>query len=77
VTVDADADTVRASRQAGVLFLMSGLLAVVGIPTSPGASWVLWVIAAADAVVGVLAFVLPWRCWGWEAPRSSPCPDGR
>jgi signal transduction histidine kinase len=59
-----DADAVRASRQAGVLFLLSGALAVVGIPTSPGPSWVLWVIAAADAVVAALAFVLPWRRWG-------------
>jgi len=38
MTVDADA--VHASRQAGVLFLMSGLLAVVGIPTAPSAQLV-------------------------------------
>lgn len=59
----ADAD-VRASRQAGVLFLMSGLLAVVGIPTAPDRIGVLVGIAAADVVIGVLAFVLPWRRWG-------------
>jgi len=56
MTVDADA--VRASRQAGVLFLMSGLLALVGIPTAPDRIGVLCGIAAADVVVGVLAFVL-------------------
>lgn len=45
MTVEADA--VRASRQAGVLFLMSGLLAVVGIPTTPEHTGVLCGIAAA------------------------------
>ena len=43
---------------------MSGVLAVVGIPTAPERTGVLWGIAVADAVVAVLAFVLPWRRWG-------------
>ena len=71
-TVDADA--VRASRQAGVLFLMSGLLAVVGIPTVPERTGVLCGIAAADVVVGVLAFVLPWRRWGLASTAALAVP---
>ncbi|PVG82849.1 sensor histidine kinase [Nocardioides gansuensis] len=70
----AGARAERASRQAGVLFLMSGLLAVVGIPTSPGPSWVLWSIAAADVVVGVLAFVLPWKRWGPDSTAALAVP---
>lgn len=72
MTVDADA--VRASRQAGVLFLMSGLLALVGIPTAPDRIGVLCGIAAADVVVAVLAFVLPWHRWGVGSVASLAVP---
>jgi hypothetical protein len=53
----------RAATQCGYLFVLAGLLAFAGIPTTPGSASVLLGIAVADFGVAVLCFLLPWRRW--------------
>ena len=67
--MSVEAGAVRASRQVGLLFLMLAVMAAAGIPTSPERTGLLWLIAAAYLLVGVLAFLLPWR--RWEANRTA------
>jgi signal transduction histidine kinase len=61
---EAAHETRAASRQVAALFLLSGLLAVMGIPTAPDQAGVLWLIAGLDGLVAVAACWLPWVRWG-------------
>jgi signal transduction histidine kinase len=65
---EAANETRAASRQVAALFLLSGLLAVMGIPTAPDRAGVLWLIAGLDGLVALSAYWLPWSRWG---PRST------
>jgi signal transduction histidine kinase len=67
-------DAVAAARQAGSLFALSGVLALVGIPTVPDRAGVLVAIAVADVLVAAAAFGLPWRRWGILATGSLSVP---
>lgn len=46
-----------------MLFLLSGLLAFVSIPTQPGHGASLTIIGAADLACGTAAWSLPWHRW--------------
>jgi len=59
-------DALRSARQAAGLFLLSGLLAVLAIPTAPDKVGVLLLITAGDLAVALAARVLPWQRWGVE-----------
>ena len=50
----------RAAQQCGYLFIVAGLLALAGIPASPGVTSVLVGVAVADLVVAGLCFLMPW-----------------
>ncbi|WP_454856065.1 sensor histidine kinase [Promicromonospora soli] len=68
----ADEETARsrrAARQGGYLFVVAGLLALAGIPATPGAVPALAGVAVADFVVAVLCFRLPW--WRWPVSRMA------
>jgi signal transduction histidine kinase len=58
-----EADTLRAARQAGLLFLMSAVLSLVAITAYPDRRAPLLILAATDLVIGVVTFLLPWRRW--------------
>jgi len=51
------------ARQAALLFAMSGVSAVASIPTQPDHSGVLLVIAGADLMTGLIAWLLRWDRW--------------
>lgn len=63
-----------AAKHAAFLFLLSGALALTGIPTAPDRTGVLLLIAAADALLAISAFVLPWRQWGLRATAALAVP---
>lgn len=63
-TVSTDVDALRAARQAGLLFLMSGVLVVAVIPTLPDRTSQLILIAVTDLALAAVAFLLPWGRWG-------------
>jgi signal transduction histidine kinase len=52
-----------AARQASILFLLAGVLAVVGMATQPDQADQLLTIAAADLASAGLAWWLPWSRW--------------
>lgn len=58
-----DPDTLRAARQAGLLFLVSAVLSLVAITSLPDRRDPLLLLAAADLAIAVVTFVLPWRLW--------------
>jgi signal transduction histidine kinase len=63
---EADEETARSRRavkQGGYLFVVAGLLALAGIPATPGSAPALAGIAAADLAIAALCFVLPWSRW--------------
>jgi len=62
-TSSREADTLRAARQAGLLFLMSAVLNLVAITTFPDLRDQLLLLAATDLVIAVVTFLLPWRPW--------------
>lgn len=62
-----DDDASAASRQAGALFLLSGVLALTAIPTESDRVRVLAVIAVSDFAVALAAVALPWSRWGVRA----------
>ena len=53
----------RASRQAALLFVLSGLLAFAAIPNEPEHVGLLTVIGGADLVTAAFAWLLPWHRW--------------
>ncbi|HWH00844.1 MAG TPA: HAMP domain-containing sensor histidine kinase [Pilimelia sp.] len=57
-----------AARQAAALFLLSGVLAFVGIPHSPGPASTLVAIGIGDVAFAVLAWVVPWHRTGPDGP---------
>lgn len=57
------ADTVRSSRQAGLLFLMAAVLSMVAITSFPDRRDPLLLLAAADLAIAVVTVLLPWRRW--------------
>lgn len=62
-TARAAADTLRAARQAALLFLMSAVLNLVAITSFPDRRDPLLLLAATDLTVAVVTFLLPWRHW--------------
>lgn len=67
---EADEETARsrrAAKQCGYLFVVAGLLALAGVPATPGSAAALAGIAVADLVIAALCFVLPW--WRWPLSR--------
>ena len=58
-----DADTLRAARQAALLFLISAVLTVAEIVSLPDRRDPLLLIAATDLAIAVVTFLLPWRRW--------------
>lgn len=59
-----DPDAVRAARQSGLLFLMSGVLSLAVIPSIPDRGSVLLTIVALDVLVAAVTLALPWGRWG-------------
>jgi signal transduction histidine kinase len=59
-----------AARQAGALFALAGLLAVLGAATQPGRAGTLLGIAVADLTVTAISWHVPWRRFGEYAPLS-------
>jgi signal transduction histidine kinase len=57
-----------AARQAAVLFLLAGVLAIAGTGTQPDKARELLIIAAADFASAALAWSLPWRRWRRYSP---------
>ena len=57
------ADTLRAARQAALLFLISAVLTVAEIVSLPDRRDPLLLIAATDLAIAVVTFLLPWRRW--------------
>jgi signal transduction histidine kinase len=53
----------QVARQAALLFALSGLSAVASIPTQPGHVGVLAVVAGADLLTALIAWLLPWHRW--------------
>jgi len=51
------------ARQAALLFALSGLSALTSIPTQPSHAGVLSVIAGADLLTALIAWLLPWQRW--------------
>lgn len=58
-----DLDTLRAARQAGILFLVSAALSVVAISGVPDRRDQLLLLAATDVAIALVTFMLPWRRW--------------
>lgn len=58
-----EADTLRAARQAGLLFLVAAVLSLVAITSLPDRRDALLLLAAGELVIAVVTFVLPWRRW--------------
>jgi signal transduction histidine kinase len=56
-------DAVNAARQVGVLFVLSGVLALAALPSQPDRTGVLTGIALSDFAVAVAAVVAPWQRW--------------
>jgi signal transduction histidine kinase len=63
-----------AARQAAVLFLLAGLLALLGIANDPRRAADLTTIAAVDIAVGVTAWLFPWHRTRWYAPAALGLP---
>jgi hypothetical protein len=59
----SEADTVRAARQAALLFLMSAGLSLVAITSFPDRRDPLLLLAATDLAIAVVTLLLPWRRW--------------
>jgi signal transduction histidine kinase len=57
------ADTLRAARQAALLFLMSAVVNLVAITSFPDRRDPLLVLAATDVAAAGVTFLLPWRRW--------------
>ncbi|WP_250006321.1 HAMP domain-containing sensor histidine kinase [Actinoplanes sp. M2I2] len=57
-----------AARQAGVLLILAGMLAVLGIANDPGHADRLLLVAACDFAVALVAFLVPWGLTGPNAP---------
>jgi signal transduction histidine kinase len=62
-SASSDADTLRAARQAALLFLISAVLTVAEIVSLPDRRDPLLLIAATDLAIAVVTFLLPWRRW--------------
>ncbi|MCW2737770.1 MAG: putative two-component system sensor kinase [Nocardioides sp.] len=58
-----EADTARAARQAGLLFLVSAVLSLVAITSLPDRRDPLLLLAAIDLLIAVGTVVLPWARW--------------
>lgn len=58
-----------AAVQAAGLFALSGVLALMAIPTSPGQEALLAVVAMADLVTAALTLACPWA--SWRADRTA------
>jgi diguanylate cyclase (GGDEF)-like protein len=56
----------NAAVQAAGLFALSGVLALMAVPTSPGRETLLLVVAAADLVTAGLTLACPWASWPAE-----------
>ncbi len=56
-------DALRAGRQSGALFLVSGVLSLAVIPSIPGRTGVLLAISCADLVIAVVVLLVPWQRW--------------
>jgi signal transduction histidine kinase len=63
-----------AGRQAAVLLVLAGLLAIAALPNQPNEAASLLTIAAADLGLGAVAWLLPWERWGRYAPLSLVVP---
>ena len=62
-TASREADTLRAARQAGVLFLLSAVLSLAATVSIPDRRDPLLILAATDLAIAVVTFLLPWRRW--------------
>lgn len=62
-TASKDAETLRAARQAGLLFLLSAVLTLLAILSVPDRRGSLLTLAAIDLAIAVVTFLLPWRRW--------------
>lgn len=62
-TASREADTQRAARQAGLLFLIAAVLSLVAITSFPERRDPLLLLAAIDLAIALLAWLMPWRRW--------------
>lgn len=62
-TASRETDTLRAARQAGVLFLISALLSLFATVSIPDRRDPLLVLTATNLAIAALIFLLPWRRW--------------
>ena len=60
---DREADTQRAARQAGLLFLLAAVLNTAATFSFPDRRAELLLIAAIDLTIAAVAVLLPWRRW--------------